>query len=179
MAVIDYQTQDGVADYGFSGDERRYVGWSPKLDNLIDSPTQLGNTCSGPGEGTNPGCCVRPARKQLGAPAEAEGRPIERRRHGGARQRPLAKRAGALPHPRGNDDLRPCSQRKVRPQDRLLDLPVLVEQQHRQRRSGVPVVGLHTIQRMQRRKVWGEQHEVNHRAVHVDVGPPEEATLSR
>ena len=157
MAVMDYQTQDRLADYGFSiefrsdvgwrvyiifepfqghddslespyqsidGDERRYVDWSPKLDNLGEAKavvrlwsesrcTQLGNPCSGPGEGPNPGCRVRPAREQLGTPAKAEGRPVERRSHGGARQRPLAKRAGALPHPRRHDDLRPRSQRKA------------------------------------------------------------------
>jgi len=73
MAVMDYRTQDGLADYGFSiefqsdvgwrvyiifepfhqshddslkspyqsidGDERRYVDWSPKLDNLGEAKT--------------------------------------------------------------------------------------------------------------------------------------------
>jgi hypothetical protein len=73
MAVMDYRTQDGLADYGFSiefrpdvgwrvyiifepfhqghddslespyqsidGDGRRYVDWSPKLDNLGEAKT--------------------------------------------------------------------------------------------------------------------------------------------
>ena len=178
MTVMDYRTQDGLADYGFSiefqsdvgwrvyiifepshqdhddrlkspyqsidGDERRYVDWSPKLDNIGEAKRlpEFGRSLSapglvapgsGPGEGTNPGCRVRPAREQLDAPTEAKGRPVERRSHGGTRQRPLTERAGALPHPRGHDDLRPCSQRQVRPEDRLLDLPARVQQQQSQR----------------------------------------------
>jgi hypothetical protein len=76
MAVMDYQTQDRLADYGFSiefrsdvdwrvyiifesfqghddslespyqsidGDERRYVDWSPKLDNLGEAKAVEGS----------------------------------------------------------------------------------------------------------------------------------------
>jgi hypothetical protein len=54
------------------------VEWITGQDLVVDggvSVHRLGNACSGPGEGTNPGCRVRPVRQQLGAPAEAEGRP--------------------------------------------------------------------------------------------------------
>ena len=47
------------------------------------------------------------------------------------------------------------------PEDRLFDPPVRVEQQKLQWRSGIPVVGLHTLERVQRGEVRVDQHEVD------------------